>query len=99
MGGACGSARAGGRAVLSGTKIRNAAETVEAASDERGCAAARVAAPATPPLVGRLSIADHDKVVCVQVFGLIEVEAERYAFGIRLRADVCAPAEDFSVAG
>ena len=26
-------------------------------------------------------MADHDKVLCVQVFGLIEVEPERYAFG------------------
>ena len=24
---------------------------------------------------------EHDKVLCVQVFGLIEVEPERYAFG------------------
>ena len=26
-------------------------------------------------------MADHDKVLCVQVFGLTEVEPERYAFG------------------
>ena len=26
-------------------------------------------------------MADHDRVLCVQVFGLIEVEPERYAFG------------------
>ena len=26
-------------------------------------------------------MADHDKVLCVQIFGLIEVEPERYAFG------------------
>ena len=26
-------------------------------------------------------MADHDKVLCVQVFGLIEVEPDRYAFG------------------
>ena len=26
-------------------------------------------------------MADHDKVLCVQVFGLMEVEPDRYAFG------------------
>ena len=37
--------------------------------------------PATSALEGRLSEADHDRVVCVQVLGLVEVKPERNAFG------------------
>lgn len=46
---------------------------------------ARALAPPTQPLDVRLCMADHDKVLCV--FGLIEVEPKRYAFGF---AQACA---------
>ena len=79
-----GLARSGGRAALSWTRAsRRVTGKRGALTGDRRRAGACVAAPVTRSMEGGMSMADHDRVACVQVFGLIAVASElpRYASG------------------